>query len=99
MAGPPLDENGEKIPPWRLSQNWYVAYCRLAFVVADHSLAGTRPRRREVTSTAADLLLLNLSTRRTLDRALATPTSVLPLLDVRPLSPRCFEVTADVRRS
>jgi len=22
MAGPPLDENGEKIPPWRIQSNW-----------------------------------------------------------------------------
>lgn len=99
MAGPPLDENGDKIPPWRLPQNWYVPL--LSFLPSSSSLtlsllAGTRPSRREVTLTAVDLLLLNLSTRPTLDRALATRTSVLLLLAVCSLPPRWFRSVADV---
>lgn len=35
----PLDENGEKIPPWRIAANWYVLSSR--FLLRYHLLTGT----------------------------------------------------------
>lgn len=31
MQGPPLDENGEKIPPWRMASNWFVDFFSFSF--------------------------------------------------------------------